>query len=61
MKELKIETSSQKLYWDSENEIVWGALFANQVTEELAKENVAMHRKGFAISWVRRKSACWWT
>lgn len=40
MKELKIETSSQKLYWDSENEIVWGALFANQVTEELAKENV---------------------
>ena len=40
MKALKIETSSQKLYWDSENEIVWGALFANQVTEELAKENV---------------------
>ena len=40
MKELRIETSTQKLYWDSGNEIVWSALFANQVTEELAKENV---------------------
>ena len=40
MKELKIETSTQKLYWDSENEIVWGDLFANQVSEELAEENV---------------------
>ena len=40
MKELKIETSTQKLYWDSENEIVWGDLFADQVSEELAKENV---------------------
>ena len=40
MKELKVETSTQKLYWDSENEIVWGELFGDQVTEELAKENV---------------------
>ena len=40
MKELKAETSTQKLYWDSENEIVWGELFAEQITEELAKENV---------------------
>ena len=40
MKELKTETSTQKLFWDSENEIVWGALFGDQVTEELAKENV---------------------
>ncbi len=40
MKELKVETSTQKLYWDSENEIVWGELFGDQITEELAKENV---------------------
>ena len=40
MKELKEETSTQKLYWDSENEIVWGVLFADQKTEEHAKENI---------------------
>ncbi len=40
MKELKTETSTQKLFWDSENEIVWGELFGDQGTEELAKENV---------------------
>ena len=40
MKELKEETSTQKLYWDSENQIVWGELFGDQMTEELAKENV---------------------
>ena len=40
MKELKAETSTQKLYWDSENEIVWGELFGDQVTGELARENV---------------------
>ncbi len=40
MKELKVETSTQKLYWDSENGIVWGELFADLATEELAKENI---------------------
>ncbi len=40
MKELKVETATQKLYWDSENEIVWGELFAKQLTEEDAKENI---------------------
>ena len=40
MKELKVETSTQKLYWDSENAIVWGELLANPTTVELAKENV---------------------
>ena len=40
MMELKTETSTQKLFWDSENEIVWGELFGDQATEELAKENV---------------------
>ena len=40
MKELKEETSTQKLYWDSDNEIVWGVLFADQQTEEHAKENI---------------------
>ena len=40
MRELKEETSTQKLYWDTEKEIVWGELFTNQTTEELAKENV---------------------
>lgn len=40
MKELKVETSTQRLYWDRENEIVRGQLFADQLTEELAKENV---------------------
>ncbi len=40
MKELKEETSTQKLYWDSENEIVWGELFADITTEKLAKENI---------------------
>ncbi|MCH8811454.1 MAG: STAS/SEC14 domain-containing protein [Gemmatimonadetes bacterium] len=40
MKELKAESSTQKLYWDSEEKIVWGELIGNQVTEELAKENI---------------------
>lgn len=40
MKELKEETSTQKIYWDSENEIVWGELFADITTENLAKENI---------------------
>ncbi|MCZ6522024.1 MAG: hypothetical protein O6848_11075, partial [Bacteroidetes bacterium] len=40
MKELREETSTQKLYWDIENEIVWGVLFADLTTEELAVENV---------------------
>jgi len=40
MKELKEETSTQKIYWDSENEIVWGELFADILTEELAKEDI---------------------
>ena len=40
MKKLKVETATQKLYWDNENEIAWGELFANQTTVELAKKNV---------------------
>ena len=40
MKELKEETSTQKLYWDSENEIVWGEVCADLKTEEQARENV---------------------
>ncbi len=40
MKELKVETSTQKLFWDDENEIVWGELFGDQVTEALAEENI---------------------
>ena len=44
MKELKTETSTQKLFWDSENEIVWGELFGDQATEELARENVDARR-----------------
>ena len=40
MEELKEETSTQKLYWDSENEIVRCILFADLTTEELAMENV---------------------
>ena len=40
MKELKVETSTQKLYWDSENEIVWGELHADLTTEDLARENI---------------------
>ena len=40
MKELKAETSTQKIYWDSENAIVWGELTANVTTEELAREDI---------------------
>ena len=40
MKELKVETSTQRLYWDDENEIVWGELIANPMTLETAVENV---------------------
>ncbi|MBL4905287.1 MAG: hypothetical protein JKZ00_04605 [Flavobacteriaceae bacterium] len=40
MKELKEETSTQKIYWDTEKEIVWGKLFADLLTEDLAKENI---------------------
>ena len=40
MKELKAETSTQKIYWDHDNQIVWGELFGNLVSEEVAKENI---------------------
>ncbi len=40
MEEIKEETSTQKIYWDSENEIVWGELLADITTEKLAKENI---------------------
>ena len=40
MKELRAETTTQRLYWDSENEIVWGELFADLTTEDVARENV---------------------
>ena len=40
MKELKVETSTQRLYWDSANEIVWGELFENQTTVDHDKENI---------------------
>ena len=40
MKEVRAETSTQKLYWDSENEIVWGELFGDQTTEDQARETV---------------------
>ncbi len=39
-KELRASTSTQKIYWDQENEIVWSNLFANLTTEELAREDV---------------------
>ena len=37
---MNVETSTQKLFWDSENEIVHCELFGDQTAEELAKENV---------------------
>ena len=40
MKDLKVETSTQRLYWDTENEIVWGELFSNLPTADLARENI---------------------
>lgn len=40
MKELKEETSTQKIYWDNENDIVYGVLFADIKTQGLAKENI---------------------
>ena len=40
MKKLMMETSTQKLYWDDANNIVWGELDATPQTLELAKENI---------------------
>ena len=40
MKEFKEETSTQKLYWDNENEIVRGDLFAVNTTLKDAIENI---------------------
>ena len=40
MKELKSETSTQKLYWDAESEIVWGELFESVQTVDSAIENI---------------------
>ena len=45
MRELKEETSTQKLYWDSENEIVWGDLFGDPKTEAHAKEIIDSHER----------------
>ena len=50
MKELMEETSTVKLYWDSENEIVWCEIFANLLKEKNAKENVdAQERIGDSL------------
>jgi len=40
LKELRKETSTQKIYWDTENEIVYGELFSDISTKELAIENI---------------------
>ena len=40
MKKLKEKTQTQNLYWDSDNEIVWGELHGNVTTVELAIENI---------------------
>ncbi|PCI95872.1 MAG: STAS/SEC14 domain-containing protein [Flavobacteriales bacterium] len=40
MKELLEETTSQNIYWDSENKIVHGVLIANLTTLEDAIENI---------------------
>ena len=40
MKKLMEETSTQKLYWDEENEIVWGELVFEIQTLEKAIENI---------------------
>ena len=34
------ETATQKLYWDDENDIVWGELDATPQTLETAKDNI---------------------
>ena len=40
MKDLLEQTSTQKLYWDEENQIVIGECFAEIHLREKAKENV---------------------
>jgi len=40
MKKLMEETSTQKLYWDEENEIIWGELSFEIQTLEKAIENI---------------------
>ena len=45
MTELKEETSTQKIYWDEENEIVWGVLNKSVQTLEDAKENINAQEK----------------
>ncbi len=40
MKKLMEETSTQKLYWDEKNEIVWGELLFGKQTLETAIENI---------------------
>ena len=40
MKELKEETSTVKLFWDSKNEIVWCEVFADLLLEDQARENI---------------------
>lgn len=40
MKELKEETSTQKIYWDNENEIVWGEIYADVNSLDKAIENI---------------------
>ncbi len=40
MKKLMEETSTQKLYWDEENEIVWGELsFEIQTLEKAIRKH----------------------
>ena len=40
MKNLMEETATQKLYWDDENNIVWGELDATPQSLETAQENI---------------------
>jgi len=45
MKKLMEETSTQKIYWDDENEIVWGELSFDVQTLEKAIENIDAQEK----------------
>ena len=40
MRKLMEQTTTQKLYWDSDENIVWGELASNPQTLETAEENI---------------------
>ena len=54
MRKLMEQTSTQKLFWDSDENIVWGELDSTPQTLQTAQENIDAQERVRDAPWARR-------